>query len=139
MIPAAADVCPHPAGAWRWDQRVTSQLVAGAAQAACTRGQPGQFEPNEDAQSAVDHCARPAGRRACCLTTGKRIASLSVHKHVEDLCAMVPDLCVCSGNAGDSAAWPQSEQGIYLGEHQSRPVDTEKIGIIHMPRSKNDE
>jgi hypothetical protein len=75
----------------------------------------------------------------CGLPAGKRIASLSVHKHVDDLCAMVPDLCVRSGNAGDSAAWPQSEQGLYLGEHQSRPVDTEKIEIIHMPRSKNDE
>jgi hypothetical protein len=40
----------------------------------------------------------------CCLPSGKRIASLSVHKHVDDLCAMVPDLCVRSGNAGDSAA-----------------------------------
>ena len=69
----------------------------------------------------------------------ERIASLSVHKHVDDLCAMVPDLCVRSGNVGDSAAWPQSERGPYLGEHQSRPVDKEKIGIIHMPRRKNDE
>ena len=75
----------------------------------------------------------------CCRPAGKRIASLSVHKHVDDLCATMPNLCVLSGNAGDSAAWPQSEQGLYLGEHQSRPVDTEKIGIIHMPRSKNNE
>ena len=35
------------------------QLVAGAAQAACTSaGQPGQFEPNEDAQAAADQAAR---------------------------------------------------------------------------------
>jgi hypothetical protein len=75
----------------------------------------------------------------CCLPAAKRIASLSVHKHVDDLCATMPNLCVLSGNAGDSAAWPQSEQGLYLGEHQSLPVHTEKTGIIHIPRSKNYE
>jgi hypothetical protein len=52
----------------------------------------------------------------CCLPAGQRIASESVHKHVDDLCAMVLNLCVHSGNAGDSAAGPQSEQGLYLGE-----------------------
>ena len=77
--------------------------------------------------------------RRCRLPAGQRIASLSVHKHVDDLCAMVSNLCVRSGNAGDSAACPQSEQGLYLGERQSRPVDTKKTGIIHMPCSKNDE
>jgi hypothetical protein len=30
----------------------------------------------------------------------------SVHKHVDDLCATAPSLCIRSGNAGDSAAWP---------------------------------
>ena len=63
----------------------------------------------------------------CCLPAGQRIASESVHKHVDDLCAMVLNLCVHSGNAGDSAAGPQSEQGLCLGEYQSRPVDKEKI------------
>ena len=52
-----------------------------------------------------------------CLPAGQRTAALpSVHKHVDDLCAMVLNLCVHSGNAGDSAAGPQSEQGLYLGE-----------------------
>lgn len=32
---------------------------------------------------------------------------LSVHKHVDHLCATAPNLCIRSGNAGDSAAWPQ--------------------------------
>ena len=40
----------------------------------------------------------------CCLPAAKRIASLSVHKHVDDLCATMPNLCVLSGNVGDSAA-----------------------------------
>jgi hypothetical protein len=111
-------------------------------------GQPGQFEPNEHSQPQpikLRETGRPTGMPVpegglirCCLPAGKRIASLSVHKHVDDLCATVPNLCVHSGNAGDSAAWSQSEQGLYLGEHQSRPVHTEKTGIIHMPRSKND-
>jgi hypothetical protein len=37
---------------------------------------------------------------------GKKTAYLlSVHKHVDDLCATVPILCIPGGNAGDSAAW----------------------------------
>ena len=32
---------------------------------------------------------------------------LSVRKHVDHLCATAPSLCIRSGNAGDSAAWPQ--------------------------------
>jgi len=112
-------------------------------------GQPGQLSLTRTRSPQpikLRETGRPTGMPVpegglirCCLPAGKRIASLSVHKHVDDLCAMVPDLCVQSGNAGDSVAWPQSEQGLYLGEHQSRPVDTEKIGIIHMPRSKNNE
>jgi hypothetical protein len=30
-----------------------------------------------------------------------------VHKHVDHLCATAPSLCIRSGNAGDSAAWPR--------------------------------
>lgn len=75
----------------------------------------------------------------CRLPAAKRIAPLSVYKHVDGLCATMPNLCVLSGNAGDSAAWPQSEQALHLGEHQSRPVHTEKTGIIHMSCSKKDE
>jgi hypothetical protein len=45
----------------------------------------------------------PYDRRACRLPA----ILLSVHKHVDHLCVMAPSLCICSGNAGDSAARPQ--------------------------------
>jgi hypothetical protein len=77
--------------------------------------------------------APEGGLIRCCLPAAKRIASLSVHKHVDDLCAKAPNLCVHGGNAGDSATWPQPGQGLYLGERESHPVHTEKTGIIHMP------
>lgn len=149
VIPAAVGVCPHPAGAWRWDQRVTFSLWQAQRRRRVLAGQPGQFASDEDAQSAAGQAARDrladgqastgGGLISCCLPAAKRIASLSVHKHVDDLCATMPSLCVPGGNAGDSAAWSQSEQGLYLGEYQSRPVHTEKTGIIHMPRSRNGE
>ena len=107
-------------------------------------GHRGQFEPDEDAEPIkLRETGRPTGMPVpegglirCCPPARKGIASLPVHKHVDDLCAMAPNLCVHGGNAGDSAIGPQSEQGLYLGERQSRPVDTRNIGIIHMPRSK---
>jgi hypothetical protein len=47
----------------------------------------------------------PARRAAAACQRGKGTASLlSVHKHVDHLCATAPSLCICSGNAGDSAA-----------------------------------
>jgi hypothetical protein len=47
----------------------------------------------------------PARRAAAAFQRGKWTASLlSVHKHVDHLCATAPSLCICSGNAGDSAA-----------------------------------
>ena len=50
----------------------------------------------------------PARRSATACQPGNRTASLlSVHKHVDHLCATAPSLCISSGNAGDSAAWPQ--------------------------------
>jgi hypothetical protein len=50
----------------------------------------------------------PARRAAAACQPGNRTASLlSVHKHVDHLCATAPSLCKPSGNAGDSAAWPQ--------------------------------
>jgi len=40
----------------------------------------------------------------CWLPADGRTASLlSVHKHVDDLCATAPSLCIGGGNAGDSA------------------------------------
>jgi hypothetical protein len=77
----------------------------------------------------------PARRSAPACQPGNRTASLlSVHKHVDHLCATAPSLCISSGNAGDSAAWTQPWQGLYLGERESHPVHKEKTGIIHMPR-----
>ena len=77
----------------------------------------------------------PARRAAAACQPGNRTASLlSVHKHVDHLCATAPSLCKPSGNAGDSAAWPQPWWGLYLGERESRPVQAEKTEIIHMPR-----
>ena len=53
----------------------------------------------------------------CCLPAEMRTASLlSVHKHVDDLCATAPGLCIGGGNAGDFAAWQEPGVGIYLGE-----------------------
>jgi hypothetical protein len=41
----------------------------------------------------------------CCLPADGRSASLlSVHKHVDDLCATARSLCTDGGNVGDSAA-----------------------------------
>jgi len=34
---------------------------------------------------------------------GRTTSLLSVHKHVDDLCATAPSLCIGGGNAGDSA------------------------------------
>ena len=47
---------------------------------------------------------------------------LPVHKHVDDLCATAPILCVSGGNAGDSSAWPHPLRGVYLGERHPYPV-----------------
>jgi hypothetical protein len=96
------------------------------------------------AQVRFSHAARWPGVQVparvpirCCLPADKRTSSLqSVHKHVDDLCATAPSLCIGGGNAGDSAAWPEPGKGIYLGERESYPVHTEKPGIIHMPRRK---
>ena len=50
----------------------------------------------------------PARRAAAACQPGNKTASMpSVHKHVDHLCATAPSLCIRSGNAGDSAAWPQ--------------------------------
>jgi hypothetical protein len=91
------------------------QLVAGAAQAACTSArQPGQLNltrTHRPQPIRLRETGTPTGMPVpegglirCCLPAAKRIASLSVHKHVDDLCATMPNLCVLSGNAGDSAA-----------------------------------
>jgi hypothetical protein len=69
-----------------------------------------------------------------CLLAGQRTAALlSVHKHVDDLCATAPILCIDGGNAGDFAAYPEPEEGIYLGMRESGPVHKERSVIIHMP------
>jgi hypothetical protein len=66
------------------------------------------------------HVPAPVPTR-CCPPAGKRTAPLlSVHKHVDDLCATAPSLCTDGGNAGDSAAQPEPGAGIYLGERESR-------------------
>jgi hypothetical protein len=73
----------------------------------------------------------------CCLPADGRTASLlPVHKHVDDLCATAPSLCIDGGNAGDSAGQPEPEEGIYLGERESCLCIQGKSVIIHMPRCK---
>jgi len=69
-----------------------------------------------------------------CLPAWQEDCSLSVHKHVDDLCVTAPSLCVRGRNAGDSAAWLQPGQCLYLGERELHPVHIEKTEIIHMPR-----
>jgi hypothetical protein len=69
----------------------------------------------------------------CCLVARQEDCSLSVHKHVDDLCATAPSLCVRGGNAGDSAAWPQPGQCLYLGECELDLVYITETEIIHMP------
>jgi len=44
-----------------------------------------------------------------CLPAWQEDCSLSVHKHVDDLCVTAPSLCVRGRNAGDSAAWLQQD------------------------------
>ena len=70
----------------------------------------------------------------CCLPADNRTASLlSVHKHVDDLWAAAPSLCISGGNAGDSAAGPEPGEGIYLGERESYLCIQKNQVIIHMP------
>ena len=106
VIPAAADVCPHPAET----SGVTSELVAGAAPAVCTSEQPGSLSLTRTRSPrpiTLRETGRPTGMPVpegglirCCLPASKRSASLSVYKHVDDLCAMMLNLCVHSGRLG---------------------------------------
>ena len=78
-------------------------------------------------------------RRADPLLVASRLQScslLSVHKHVDDLCATTPSLCIGGGNAGDSAGSPEPEEVIYLGERGSCLCIQRKSVIIHMTHGK---
>ena len=62
------------------------------------------------------------GARADPLLPARRRTTASllpVHKHVDDLWATAPSLCIGGGNAGDSAAGSEPGEGIYLGERES--------------------
>src|SRR5271170_1627889 len=71
---------------------------------------------------------------AACQRAKRAAYLLAVHKHVDDLCETALSLCMRGGNGGDSAAWAYTRRGLYLGKRRPRPVHTEKIGIVHMPR-----
>ena len=94
-------------------------------------------------------CARPGVPRPACwlchpstarlpaasCQRAKRTAYLlTVHKHVDDLCATALSLCMRGGNAGDSAARAHTRGGLYLGKRRPRPVHAEKTRIVHMLR-----
>ena len=94
VIPAAPDVCPHP-GRGPGD---------GTSVSPSTRTRSPQPIKLRETGRPTGMPVPEGGLIRCCLPAAKRIASRSVHKHVDDLCATMPNLCVLSGNAGDSAA-----------------------------------
>jgi hypothetical protein len=68
----------------------------------------------ESSRPAVDDTDETASRRRRTWAA----SPLSVHKHVDDLCATALGLCVDGGNAGDFATRPQPEQGFYQGQRE---------------------
>ncbi len=72
----------------------------------------------------------PYDRRACRLPA----FLLSVHKHVDHLCATAPSLCIRVEMLGIPLPGRNHDRGLYLGERESHPVHAEKTGIIHTPR-----
>jgi len=122
VVPAAADACPHPAGtsgsrlSLRQAQHRRCVLAEQPGSLSLIRTRSPQPITQRETGRPTGMPVPDGGLIRCCLPAGQRIASESVHKHVDDLCAMVLNLCVHSGNAGDSAAGPQSQQGLYLGE-----------------------
>jgi hypothetical protein len=71
---------------------------------------------------------------AACQRAKRTAYLLTVHKHVDDLCATALSLCMRGGNAGDSAARPHTRGGLYLGKRRPHPVHAKKTEIVHMLR-----
>ena len=112
----------------------TEAAVAGPDQRASIRG-PGSCTissaPGPEPRLRPPGCvtARTARCSAAACRHGKRAAYLlAVHKDVDDLCATALSLCICGGNAGDSAAWPHPKSAFYLGKAPAAPVHAEKPG-----------
>ena len=106
-----------------------------ADRASARRNPPGwrpAFRPRASPMRCRFFSSEPAGRRNALARPGRRPPPddrpripaflLSVHKRVDYLCATAPGLCIRSGNAGDSAAWPQPRQGPLPGRAASRTL-----------------
>ncbi len=87
--------------------RVVEDLAAASPGRSAVRSHLGLARARSSHPAGWPGTQAPAPSAAACQPGNRTASLLPVHKHVDDLCATAPSLCIRSGNAGDSAAWPQ--------------------------------
>src|ERR1700733_16336643 len=99
---------------WRWRDPAAFPVISPGLEhlicwSQCVISKPGRQSDVRRLRLAVTPRLRAFAREVGAAVAGLLRCSCShlasVHRHVDDLCATAPSLCIRGGNAGDSAAW----------------------------------